>query len=261
MICSYAKDFQFLRPLLRSLKRFQKGFMPPLVSVQYTDYAGARAIADEEFPAAYVCIKNGPPELGFMRAQISMMSGDLLCPSADYVHLLGSDCVLWDEFTPEQWMKDGKPLMLYTSYSVVGQVPWRAGTERILKFPVEHEFMRRLPLIYPKELFPALRWHIEKVNRLPFEGFIYDQFRAGHRDVSESNLLGAFAFKYRPDLYTWMLTDKGFPKQPHPLVQFWSHGGLDRPAEACVDYRNLKGQMKNSVGQTPRQTMQDIGVL
>lgn len=262
MICSYVKDFPWLKHNLRSLKRFCKGFLPPLVSVHYTDFQAARALADEVYPETFVCIKNGPN--GNLRAQISMMSGDLLCPHADYVYLLGSDCIVWDEMRPDQWFKDGKPHMLYTSYKVMGKdnVPWQRGTETALNFPlVEHEFMRRLPLVYPKNLFPAVRRHMEKVHGMTFEAYVYKHCRPGV--FSESNIMGAFAFKYMPDLYTWTLTDNGFEKQPHPLVQFWSHGGLDRQeTEAVVDFEwnDAAGNRikDNSVGKTPRSTIEKI---
>lgn len=246
LIASYERDFIWLRHCLRSLKRFSVGFLPPVISTSTADRDGARRILDEVFPEATVVVRDF--EQGNLRAQMSMMEGDIHCPKADFTFLVGSDCVFWAEFRPDQYFLDGKPLMLYTSYSAVGSVPWRGGTEDALRFPVQHEFMRRLPLVYPRELFPLCRRHIEAVHHRPFQDYV--RTRIGSGGFSESNIMGAFAFKYLPHLYTWMLTDHGYPPQPHPLCQMWSHGGLDRPMECCVVTDH-----GNTVGKTPRQVI------
>lgn len=181
-----------------------------------------------------------------------MMEGDLHCPQADYVYLVGSDCVFWTEFRPDQYFLDGKPLMLYTSYSTFGGVvPWQGDTTEAVGYDVLHEFMRRLPLVYPKAVFEPCRRHVASVHKMSFEAYVTTKI--GRGNFSESNIMGAFAHRYMPELYTWMLTDSGYPPQPHPLCQMWSHGGLDRPMECCVVTNH-----GNTVGKTPRQVITEI---
>ena len=93
LIASYTKDFQWLGPHLRSLRTTCIGFLPPTISVENGDYHEARRLADKTFPEARVVVKDGRRGQGFMRAQISMMQCDLLCPDADFVYLVGSDCL------------------------------------------------------------------------------------------------------------------------------------------------------------------------
>src|SRR5574342_144140 len=92
LIASYNRDFVWLQYNLRSLRKFQAGFLPPVVCVDGGDFAAAQRLVSQDFPGARVMRKDGRgPGTGFLRAQIAMMCGDLLCPQADYVYLLGSD--------------------------------------------------------------------------------------------------------------------------------------------------------------------------
>ncbi len=264
LIASYKKDFPWLKQCLRSLKRFQKGFLPPAISVSSSDYAEALQVVQQSFPEAVVVRKDGKSGFGNMRAQISMMSGDVLCPNADVVYLVGSDCFFFAEFTPEQFMRNGKPLMLHTSYTAFGPhyahvKHWQEGTTKVLGIRPEHEFMRRLPLSYPKALFPAVRRHIETVHRKPFEQYCYSVVPPGHLcngGFSESNILGAFAWRFMPHLYHWILTDNGINEPvEQPMVQFWSHGPMTRPTDAVVTLPDGS----NTVGRSPLEII--TGVL
>lgn len=200
-----------------------------------------------------------------MRAQLSMMSGDLLCPDADFVFLVGSDCIATSEFRPDDYFAaNGKPIMLMSSYAALekahpGAVPWKPGVTRVLKFVPKYEYMRRLPIVYPKALFPALRAHVEGLHGKPFADFIYESDKL-HRNTSESNLLGAYAHKFMPDIFEWVdiggdgVDNSPLPNMPNPLLQLWSHGGLDRPADSRFVYTVTK----SAFGRKPRDIINEI---
>lgn len=263
LIASYTRDFIWLEPNLKSLRRFCDGFLPPVISVDGQDFFEARKLVARAYPGATVVQKDGRRGQGFMRAQISMMQGDLLCPEADYVYLVGSDCMAWTRLSPDYYFHKGKPAMLYNSRKYFEDahaghpIQWMDSTAEIVGFPVNGEYMRRLPIVYPKELFAPVRKHVEGVHRMPFEEYIYKRNSQGG-PVSESNILGAFAWEKMHELYTWVHAD-GTPeyweyRSNHPdIIQFWSHGGLDRPAEASVNYSH-----GNTHGKSPRQVMRDI---
>lgn len=266
LICSYHKDFQWLIHCLGSLKRFSSGFLHPVVCVDAADREGAKQIVAQSYPEATVVVKDGRTGQGFMRAQIAMMSGDIICPEADFVFLLGSDTIAAGEFTPGPFFSaDGNPVMLYTTYEDLNvprhsnAMPWRKGTERIMGFEPHAEFMRRLPLVYPKSLFAPFREYVANLHRMDFEDFIYtNDAKFGH--TSESNCMGAWAWKFAPELYEWVDTRhagvedgevKGWPSK---IRQFWSRGGLDRVTEANFLY----GNGKCSRGRTPREIINSI---
>jgi hypothetical protein len=263
LISTYNKDFVWLEYCLRSLSRFCKGFLPPAISVSGEDFAEAEKIVARNFPEAEVWIKDGPH--GNLRAQISMMEGDLICPQADYVYLVGSDCLVYDDMRPEVYFSnEHRPIMLYNTYKDLeihhpATLPWRGGTAHALGYAPPHEFMRRLPLLYPKKLFKAVRDHISEYHNMTFDDYVYS--RAEEGTFSESNIMGAYAWKFMPELYTWVCVDgteerylKSSPRFPNPMIQFWSHGGLDLTCDADFEY--LPGQ--STLDRTPRDIIKHI---
>ena len=257
LIASYHKDFPFLLHCLRSLKRFSKGFLPPVIVVHENDVHGARQVVSQSFPEDEVAIFNGEPGMGFLRAQMAMMMGDVLCPRADYTWLLGSDCFVTDTLTPEPFFKDGKPVMLYIPYSDAGPaICWQWGTQRALGFRPDFEFMRRLPLIYPKGLFSPARKHIADLHGRPFEDYVKTRFAGstGAGDFSESNILGAYAFKYQPDEYAWV-SGAEWMSWPSPVLQFWSRhpAGLD----GKIDHGFVLNG-KSVFGRSPRSVIDEV---
>lgn len=258
-ISSYAKDFPWLRCCLFSLAKFARGFNPPTVCVEAHEAAEARQICAQVNPEARVVVKDGRRGQGMMRAMLAMMSCDVLAPDNDVSWLLGSDCIAFREFTPEMYCVDGKPAMLWNTYQEISS-PWGGDTSRVLGFDCPWETMRRLPLGYPKELFPRVRAHVESVAQREFEDFLY-YFSIGGNKVSESNIMGGYAKKFMPELYTWLRASPDCPEyvkyrgpDSDGILQWWSWGGFDRPAETCVNY----APGKNSAGQTPRAVMREI---
>lgn len=275
LIASYKKDFVWLMYNLRSLRRYMKGFLPPVISVSQEDAAEAREIADREFPGTKVWVVNGRPGLGNLRAQISMMRGDLLCEEADYIWLVGSDCVVSGEFSPEPFFRGDQPVMLMNSYNHLstvhaGTLPWREGVQAALGFRPDYEYMRRLPLMYPRGLFHATRTYMEWLHKMPFDDYVYGvgahaqtSNRSDAANFSESNILGAYAHRFLPGAFRWVDLDgsadhygatmRGFP---NPMIQFWSHGGLDTVAD--IDFKYGDGQ--TTLGKTPRQVLRDLNL-
>src|SRR5688572_2940112 len=113
LIASYKPDFQWLRQNLRSLERFSRGFLSPVIVVPPEDEGLARAVVGQ-VGYGEVKVKAGP---GFGRAQVVMMQGDLWCPQADFVYLTGSDCMATRQFGPDEYWLDGKPIMLWNTWA------------------------------------------------------------------------------------------------------------------------------------------------
>lgn len=244
LIASYAKDFAWLFHFLTSFRIHATGFLPPVIVVPGPDVLHARKIVSQSLPAAVVRAYDVPKQYQglvwapFMRAQLAMLSGDVHCPDADVVWLWGSDCFIIGPLRPEDQMEGGKPVMSYSTYENLGQthpacLVWRAGTTKALGWGPESEFMRRLPLLYPRDLYPAVRNHVAKSPEYAaFEEYVYGAGQS--KNFSESNVLGAYAWRYFHDRYEWFQVDgleysRFATRFPTKTVQFWSHGGLDRP--------------------------------
>jgi hypothetical protein len=261
-IASFQKDFVWLAPCLRSLKK-QQGpeFLPPCISVDEQDFFEARKLAAQTFPEAIISVKNGRRGQGNLRAQIAMSEADLFCPDAKYIYLVGSDCIAHRPFVSDTYFVRGKPVMLYNYYTEFGGCPsmkrWQDITAQAVGFVSDKEFMRRLPVVYtPRSLARTRQW-IEDTHHKPFETAVYDM---GH--FTESNVIGAVAWEACREDYTWYHAnhDEEYLNyrrdNPDPLIQFWSHGGLNRPAETCVNYA-----FGNTHGKTPMKVMTELGLV
>ncbi len=263
LICSYEKDFPWLIHCLASLRKFSTGFLHPVVCVDVQDEAGARSIVAQAFPEAGVVVTKGRPGQGVMRAQTAMLRADIICPNADVIYFLGSDCIAHREFSPAPYCDvDERPAVLYSTYESIKSVhhdtfPWREGVNRVLGIDPLNEYMRRLPSVFPREIFAPMRKHVEKLHGVEFEDYIYE---ADDGKTSEANILGAFAYEFMPETCHWVniaaagLYGSQVIGWPSAIAQFWSHGGLDRPADACVDYTVTL----NTAGKTPRRIINDI---
>lgn len=271
IISSYAKDFPFLGPCLRSLKKFATEFLPTVVSVAPHDWEGAQKVIDRNDPTARLvihCDERGIAR-GNLRAQISMMSADKFTPDADYFWFVGSDCLLFDHLVPGTFFCEGRPVMLVNTYEHLFKfvpraclTPWQDGVEAALGIRPDFEFMRRLPLMYPRELLKMTREAIAERHGCTFEDYVYERtFRTnrGERsdasNFSESNVLGAYAYHYQHDMFTWVNIDDQIDptREANKLIQFWSHGGLDHPCDCRTDYVGT-----NTFGKTPRKIITEV---
>ena len=234
LIASYATDFLWLRHCLRSLEKFSTGFLRPVVAVPSEDYAEADKLCKQASSRAIVKNWDGP---GFGRAQDAMMSGDILCPEADYFWLLGSDCLATRPFSPAAYCNAaGLPLMLYNTWEHCARhapetLFWRSGVEKALGGKSHGEYMRRLPLAYPGASLEPMRQHVSGLHGVRFTPYVYHAVNI-EKNFSESNVMGEWAFRHHPGAYQWECLDGRslqIPLNDLPLRQFWSHGGLDRP--------------------------------
>lgn len=247
------------------MKKFirNEDILPPVICVEASDEAGARHLCQEVGFPAQVRVKNGRPGFGNIRAQIAMMSGDKLCPDADFTWLLGSDCIFTREFsTKEFFSPEGKPNMFITGYELLLRTgnpcaTWLPGTRAIMGFEPQFEFMRMLPLIYPRRLFPHARDFLSEKFNGSFENVCHSLVKPSERcdsGFSESNIMGAFAYRFMPELYNWIVTDpEPAPQFNSPMTVFWSHGGLDRP----MDIGKVQGT-DSPTGPTPRQVITQV---
>jgi hypothetical protein len=150
--------------------------------------------------------------------------------NASHICFMDTDCLARRHFRPEDFLVNGKPHFLHTPYAKLGaEVPWRAGTEVVLRKPVEDEFMRRHPAFYPRRVLIKFdRWMQSKHNHAASQ--FMRQF-GRELSLSEFNIMGAWSWHYAHDEFTWLNTEvDSFP--PDFVEQFWSYGGPDHPSQA-----------------------------
>lgn len=174
-----------------------------------------------------------------------MLSADLYCRNADFVHLQGSDWLVVAPYNPAEQLHGGKPLLHRFPYALIPGEPasddhyhqknWQRGVNRLFKAPVEFEYMNRQPFVYPRPLFAETRKQIEAHAGRPWRDYVMD---AKKTLFSEQNVLGYVADRWMPHLFHFQLnpTIPGATEAPgyipgveanSLIYSFWSWGGLD----------------------------------
>lgn len=217
-IRSYAKDFEWLKYCLRSIQKHCRGFHETVIATPDASILQTWGLTREK-----VCqVTESPGCGGYMLQQIDKLNADRYC-SGDYVLFVDSDCTFQTACEPATFFTGDKPTMLITPYSELGTtVPWQKSTEKALGFPCEFETMRRLPMLYPRDLFTPLRTHIQSRHGKSLEEYVRSQ---PNNAFSEFNAMGSWALKFHPDRFAWLDTTKN-PLPPTIVNQNWSYGGI-----------------------------------
>lgn len=217
---SYAKDFKWLVYSLRSISKFVTGYNDLHIVVPEWDRIAFHSLVSNNAELfrmrgikVHYTLDYGN---GYLYQQFIKMSAHKYC-NADYILYADSDCIFDKPTDVRTLIKDGKPEILYTDYSKVGDaICWKECTDKFMNEPQQYEFMRRLPLVYYRSTIETI------YNLVPnLEQMIMDSGR-----FSEFNALGAWAFRHEPDKYSFINTDN-WTYSPPISRQFWSHSGLN----------------------------------
>lgn len=231
-IRSFAQDREWLFWLLQSLDKFARGFDRE-ITLEFP-VSDSELIASALRPLKHFTLKNNPItpycSTGYFCQQLSKLHADKAIGSEssdDLIFPLDSDCFLIKPITPEDFMCDGKPIVLMRRYAILPpppEMPWKAITEKAVGFPVEMEFMARHPMIYPMWLYVEVRDHIEKTHGVSLEKYVSLQSR---HEFSEFNLLGAIAYQFFREEFDFRdVSNVALPESP--FHQSWSHSGISQ---------------------------------
>ena len=213
LIRSYVGDFQWLGYALRSLHKRTKEFGQTHIVVPAGQTELLKHLTLEKI---YECPIYSDDYLG---QQVTKMMADTYS-NADYIMHVDSDLIFLQDVTPETFIVDGKPIIYYEPYSVVGMEPWYPIVSDVLGWNPEHEFMRRFPFLYPRWLYAELRQYLETRHCNTFENYVS---RRPYRSFTEFNIIGEYAWKMHHDKFEW--------RNPHTdptyVKQFRSWDGID----------------------------------
>lgn len=212
LIRSYRGDFGWLAYALKSLHANSSGFRHIHVVVPQGDGHLLAALTQE---TVHECPAYGDDYLG---QQITKMMSDAYS-GADYIMCWDSDTMLVSKMSPLDLIIDGKPIVYYDRYETL-QTPWQPIVAEVLGWVPEFEFMRRHPFVYPRWLFREVREYLENRHGVSLESYIIGR---PFRSFSEFNVLGAYAWQFHPDKFTWLNPSGG----PTYVRQFRSWDGLE----------------------------------
>jgi FkbM family methyltransferase len=242
-IRTYPGDYEWLYYCIRSIDKFATGFrtiriVSPAEALKWME-PRMHKVLHSGIPIQWNVI-NPETEDGYLDQQITKLYADVITNyGADFILHVDSDVILTRPVTPESFLTVDAPndgdlqrqvVWPYTPYSAI-QTPWRPITEKFLGQPVENEFMRRLPIMVPRWLYPRLREFCFQRHRMPLCDYIRMQ---PPRAFSEFNALGAYAFTHHHDRFVWLNTLEN--AIPGPFAkQFHSWGGITPEKKAEIE--------------------------
>lgn len=228
LLCvTFRRDLEYCRYMIRSIQKFERGFEGITIAVPNEDFDAFVNLA-REFPALLIKIRSyeDVPGKGFLQHMVKVCEADLLCPNADFIFHIDSDCLFFEPVTPEEYFHEGKPVLLYEPYSTmthVGRLRWKKAVEDALGGTSENEFMCRHPAVHYRGLYAAAR---DAMNK--HVGDWVKHALAGQdaypQSFCEYSTLGEVAWRYRRGQYAFQLNDGSHKPK---LIQLWSHCPLD----------------------------------
>lgn len=192
-------DQEYHKYCLASIERFCTGFLETVVT-------------DGEHPR------------GYLKQQCDKLNSDLCC-KGDFILVTDSDTLFTEPVTPESFMRDGKPIWLYTPgtpemLAHAGTAKWKQVMEDFFGWESKSEKMRRQPFMFPREVLQGLRDFCRSRHAQTIEEYVMSK-----GVFTEWNVLAEYCWTYHHDLFYWVNTaEEELP--PLRTRQFWSHSPL-----------------------------------
>jgi len=206
---SYANDFEWLKNSLKSVEKYCDGFGGVHVAIPATDIGEMPSVGSETVHLVEQKLT------GYMDQQVTKIHADEFC-RGDYVLHVDSDCIFYKETRPEDFFLDGRPVILREEGV---ESPWFEISARSLGWRCDGEYMRRLPILYPRWIYKAFRIWMEEKHGCKLWEWLDKQ---PTHEFSEFNTLGQWAYKFHRKEFAWL-----HPSDlPVYCKQYWSWGGI-----------------------------------
>lgn len=265
LIVTYAKDYDFTALTLKALAKFAKGFAGITLVVPYSDGERFRHLArkhDASLRTFYEAAGKG-----FLHHQVCKCEADLWCPKGtDLVVHLDADCITKEPFTPQDFMRNGKPILMREHFDdfqhYAARHSWRKCVEHALGISMEWETMVRHPSVFWADMYGPMRRHVEQRHGYPFTQYVLLQRNEFPQTFAEFPTIGGYALGFQNERYSvttrirtpgeywrdkgvkvvarnakgipteeidvfWWEGEAGFGKPPiDPVKYFWSRNGV-----------------------------------
>jgi hypothetical protein len=238
LIISYEKDFDWLVYALRCARKYLTGFQG--ITVAHPVHQTKRFLPLlDQFDVRLHGYEEKPGK-GMLGHFVKMAEADLfLPPSTKYFVTLDSDAMFKCATTPEHFFWNDKPYWIVRSWeSLISEDPknpgskcvsdcyqWRPITAAQLGFDPELYTMCVNSQAMPLSMLKPYREHIEGVHGQSFSDYMLSGRNEFPQTRVDFNALGAYAYRFRRELFHWFDIEKGpFPADRKKV--FWSHSGL-----------------------------------
>lgn len=248
-IVSCEKDIEFLRFCLKSLQMFAAGFSGITLAVPTAQkqlfgwvqggIGGVKIITFDEQPGK-----------GHLAQMIMKSRADELCPHADAIMFVDSDCMAWRPFALDDFVLDGKLLSVTELYEECGKynhhrLNWQTTVEKATGLKPRHEFMVRHPQVHLSAVLRRTRELVEKHTGKSFDDYVLSGENKFPQTYCEFDTIGAVAESEYAAHYHFEPYDRAgdarscgqdlngswqyiYRFNRDFLVECWSHGGIKR---------------------------------
>jgi len=222
-IKSCQKDFKFLYYCLYSIKKFCYGTFDVVLVIDKGD------VLTEEIKALdnFKCYEVSKVGNGYLFQQFVKMTAYEYTDSENIL-FVDSDCVFKKPVNIDEIVANY--IHYYTPYDKAGDaIVWKSATELILEQQVDYEFMRRLPIYYKRDT-------LIDCTRL----FKRDMLQSilTTNNFSEFNVLGAYAYYFESDKYTFRNTEDNQITDDY-LYQAWTWGNEEQTKQYINEYKKV----------------------
>lgn len=255
LIVTYAKDIEFLRFCLASIKKFATGFSEVVVVVPRHEVW--------EFTWLPKFVRVGfidePPGRGMMAHEIAKCRADEWCPSADFVLHMDADCMAFRPVTPAAYVTNWQALCVFEPFAKIknpNRHIWKEVTKKALGFEPIVDPMVRHPIVNPIAAYRATRMAVERHTGQKFDDYVlgcdstfpqgfaefcaiaavgHRMFSGAYRMVEYDHAACAKRHGLDPGAYQYV-----YRRDTEHVVEFWSHGqiaGYKSDCEAVLDGR------------------------
>ena len=242
-IRTYPGDYEWLYWCIRSIDKFVTGFRRIWIVSPKDKPEWMTPRMHKELHSGTPIewkVMNDETEDGYLAQQITKLYADVITDyQADYILHVDSDIVFTRPATPGDFftlplgsldLREQKMIWYYTPHDQI-QTPWQPIMEKFMGFHQPYEFMRRLPMMVPRWLYPKLREFCHMRHGMVISDYIRMQ---PQRAFSEFNALGAYAYFNHPDSFAWINTTTA--PMPGPAArQFFSWGGITTEVKTEID--------------------------
>lgn len=248
LIRSYWKDAEWLIYCVRSLKKYAQGFSEIVVVAPTRDQDTFFPLAEKYgFRLHQYIVREDKP---MIHGELQVCNADKICPKANYIFFVDSDCAAVQTFTPQDYFADGLPILVGRKFSRMKNsksetercmyAQWLPATQAALGFVPKYETNMRVPSIFRRETFEPFRKAVENNVGKPFEEYAFSCRNEYPQTFIEFTPIGNYILRYTPELYYFAdmeatpgkphniqrYTDSGMPIWNYKFKQYWSHGGL-----------------------------------
>lgn len=248
-IRSYWRDAPWLEWALKSIRKHGRGFSETVIVTPSRDHAVFAPLTNAFGCRLHEYVVNEAKPM--IHGEILVCRADQICPKADFIFFMDSDCCMDKLTSPLDYMVDGKPVLLGRKFSRLEHSEsetercmykqWLPAARAVLAREPEYETNIRVPCMFHSGLFRPFREAVEKEVGKPFDEYAFSCRDAYPQTFIEFTPLGNFMLRYCPERYYFVDIDSppaqvrmdsgalvtfGGGSKGNALWQGWSHGPL-----------------------------------